>query len=93
MADLDSAVAGCPVRHLTVDGKRYRYYDVAGALGERFARLPFSVKVVVESMVRRADKEADEKIAAVWRAAAEKLLDYREHEGEDVLFQPSRVLL
>jgi len=93
MADPESAVAGCPVRHLAVDGKRYRYYDVAGALGERFARLPFSVKVVVESMVRRADKEADEKIAAVWRAAAEKLLDYTEHEGEDVLFQPSRVLL
>ena len=86
-------VAECPVRHLSVDGKRYRYYDVAGALGERFATLPFSVKVVVESMVRRADKEPDAKIAAVWRAAAAKLLDYREHEGEDVLFQPSRVLL
>ena len=37
MADPESAVAGCPVRHLAVDGKRYRYYDVAGALGERFA--------------------------------------------------------
>ena len=42
MADLDSAVAGCPVRHLEVDGKRYRYYDVAGALGERFSRLPLA---------------------------------------------------
>jgi aconitate hydratase len=83
----------CNVRHLKVDGKTYRYYDVADAIGKKYARLPYSLKVVLESMVRRADKEADGDIAGVWRNSARKVLDFTSHEGEDVLFQPSRVLL
>ncbi len=83
----------CPVRRLDIDGKSYRYYDVRGGLGERYARLPYSVKVMVEAMVRRADGESDERLAAVWKESAERALEFRQHEGEDVLFQPSRVLL
>ena len=78
------------VKELEVEGRRYRYYDVT-LLGEDYSRLPYSLRVLVECLVRRG--HASGRHAAAWRQSVARLLDFAEHEGEDVLYQPGRVLL
>ena len=39
---------------LDVDGKSIKYYNLAG-LGDAYSRLPFSIRVLLESAVRNCD--------------------------------------
>ena len=79
-------------RQLTVDGKKYSYYSLA-ALAEagypELKKLPFSIKVLLENLLRNQDGRSvtKEDIEAVinWSPATSS-----EHE---IAFRPTRVLM
>jgi aconitate hydratase len=77
---------------LTVDGKTYTYYRldaVAGLPGSTAATLPFSLKVLLENLLRNEDgafvKKKDVEALATWNVKAS--LD------QEIAFRTSRVLL
>jgi len=75
---------------LTANGKSFHYYSVA-KLGERhdISRLPFSLKILLENLLRHEDGEniTAEDIAALanWDPAAEP--------SQEIAFTPARVVL
>jgi aconitate hydratase len=78
-------------RTLTVDGKNYHYFslpEAAKAIGD-IARLPFSLKVLLENVLRFEDGRsytvADAKAIAGWLPAG--------HSEKEVPFRPARILL
>ncbi|MRG85289.1 aconitate hydratase AcnA [Salinibacillus xinjiangensis] len=78
-------------KQFEVNGKKYNYYDLK-ALEEaglgKVSRLPFSVRVLLESVLRQHDGKVikDEHV--------EKLAKWGTKEGDvDVPFKPSRVIL
>ncbi|HMG49135.1 MAG TPA: aconitase family protein, partial [Inquilinus sp.] len=78
-------------RSLTVDGKSYDYFSLeaaAAALGD-IARLPFSLKVLLENLLRFEDDRSvtvdDVKAMAQW------LKDRR--SDREIAYRPARVLM
>src|SRR5699024_8050644 len=79
-------------KHFDLNGKTYKYYDLK-ALEEagigKISRLPFSIRVLLESLVRQHDGHviSDEHVKA--------LANWGTKDGEnvDVPFKPSRVIL
>ena len=80
------------LRQLEVNGRGYDYYDIR-LLEERgiaeIARLPFSIRVLVENLLRKLDgrivREEDLKQVARWRK------DYE--EPVEIPYHPARVLM
>ncbi len=77
---------------LSVDGKTYTYYRldaVAGLAGSTARSLPFSLKVLLENLLRNEDgafvKKADVEALATWNVTAGK--------DQEIAFRTSRVLL
>ncbi len=77
---------------LTVDGKAYRYYRLdalAGLSGSRVERLPFSLRILLENLVRNEDgafvKRADIEAMARW--------DVKKPVDQEIAFRTARVLL
>jgi aconitate hydratase len=77
---------------LTVDGKQYDYYSIEAAgkaIGADFTRLPFSMKVLLENMLRFEDGRSvtpdDVKAFATWLGNGKT-----DHE---IAYRPARVLL
>ncbi len=74
------------VKNLEVESRTYKFFDIAD-LGEEYTRLPFCLRILLESLVRKSGRET-------WAAnCVQKVLRYRENEGAPLLFQPARVLL
>lgn len=79
-------------KQLTVNGKTYSYFDLKAieeaGLG-KVSRLPYSVRVLMESLLRQHDghqiKDEHVEALAKWGTA--------EGEGVDVPFKPSRIIL
>ena len=77
---------------LTVDGKTYHYHSLT-ALGKvgisDISRLPFSLKILMENLLRHEDgiavKKADIEALAQWNPTAEP--------DREIFFMPARVLL
>uniref|UniRef100_A0A023GM87 aconitate hydratase n=1 Tax=Amblyomma triste TaxID=251400 RepID=A0A023GM87_AMBTT len=80
--------SGC-LKTLTVDGKEYRYYSLPDLKDARYGKLPFAVRVLLESAVRHCDG------FQVKQRDVEALLDWQSLQGKDVeiAFKPARVLL
>jgi aconitate hydratase len=79
-------------RSLTVAGKSYDYFSIpaaAEALGVDFSRLPFSMKVLLENLLRNEDgqtvKTDDIKALGAW-------LETRKSDHE-IAYSPARVLM
>ncbi|MBI4967782.1 MAG: aconitate hydratase AcnA [Rhodospirillales bacterium] len=77
-------------RTLTVDGKDYDYFSLTEAgLGD-IARLPFSMKVLLENMLRYEDGRTvtveDVKAVAAW-------LDNKGKAEREIAYRPARVLM
>ncbi|WP_224982277.1 aconitate hydratase AcnA [Geomonas agri] len=77
---------------LTVDGKSYRYHSLkafAANSGIDISRLPYSMKILLENLLRREDgvvvKKADIEAVARWDAQAEP--------DQEIQFMPARILL
>lgn len=88
-------MASNPFDHLKKDidignGTICQYYDLK-ALGEEYTRLPFSVRVLLESAVRNCDK------FQILEEDVQKILSWKVHQategGVEVPFRPSRVIL
>src|SRR5262245_38248888 len=76
---------------LSVDGRTYQYYklDALSASGLEIARLPFSLKVLLENLLRNEDDVTvtpdDIRALAAW--------DPHAVPANEIAFRPSRVLL
>jgi aconitate hydratase len=72
-----------------VNGKEYRYFSLEGLKDGRVARLPFSIRILLEQALRHCDnfsmKEQD----------VERILGWEETSKKDieVAFKPARVIL
>ncbi|KAH6929750.1 hypothetical protein HPB50_005609 [Hyalomma asiaticum] len=77
------------VRALRVDDKEYRYYSLPDLGDARYGRLPFAVRVLLESAVRHCDG------FQVKKRDVDTLLDWQSQQSKDVeiAFKPARVLL
>jgi aconitate hydratase len=79
-------------RTLTVDGKEYAYFSIeeaAKALGTDLARLPVTLKILLENILRfedgRSYKVEDAKAVAAWLKEAQS--------EREVPFRPARILM
>ncbi|KAJ8706814.1 hypothetical protein PYW07_012892 [Mythimna separata] len=77
------------LKSINIDGKEYKYYDVTG-LGDKYDRLPYSVRVLLESCVRNCDN------FQVLQKDVQNVLDWETNQaGEpvEIAFKPARVIL
>ena len=79
-------------RRLTVDGKDYAYFslpEAARALGVDLSRLPMSLKILLENVLRfedgRSFRVEDARAIAEWLASG--------HSEREVPFRPARILM
>jgi len=74
---------------LEVAGKHYRYFSLNELKDERLAKLPYSVRVLLEAAIRNCDnfnvKPADVEKILNWAVVSE--LD------DEIPFKPARVIL
>ena len=74
---------------LEVDGHTYNYYSIPKLADSRTARLPYSIKVLLESALRNADGfsigEKDVESILAWEANASRSVE--------IPFKPARVLM
>ena len=45
----------CQVNDLTIDDRTYQYFSLPALGEERYAKLPYSIRVLLESAVRNCD--------------------------------------
>ncbi|KYN21853.1 Cytoplasmic aconitate hydratase [Trachymyrmex cornetzi] len=78
------------LKSIKIGLKDCQYYDV-GSLGTKYDRLPFSIRVLLESAVRNCDN------FQVTKLDVEKILDWENNQslqdGVEVAFKPARVIL
>jgi len=76
---------------LDVGGKRYHYFDLRSVSPEKYDRLPYSIRVLLESAVRNCDG------FHVTQTDVEKIFDWevnqKDTKGVEVSFKPARVIL
>lgn len=74
---------------INVDGKDLSYYSLPDLADPRFAALPYSVRILLESAVRNCDG------LAVKKADVEKILDWKNTSTRsiEIPFKPARVLM
>ena len=75
------------VKQLNIEGETYTYYDLASFEHDQLYRLPVSIRIMLESALRKKDGFVvkDEHI--------QKILNWGKAEMSEVPFFPSRVLL
>jgi len=75
---------------LDIDGTEHSFYNLP-ALGEKYIKLPFSIRVLLESAVRNCDN------FQILKSDVEKILNWAETQASgasvEVPFRPSRVVL
>ncbi|CAH2083589.1 unnamed protein product [Euphydryas editha] len=78
------------LKTLEVNGKSYKYYDIA-QLGDKYDRLPFSIRVLLESCIRNCDNfqvlEKDVENVLNWES------NQKSESGVEIAFKPARVIL
>ncbi|CAK1547920.1 unnamed protein product [Leptosia nina] len=77
------------LKTLEVNGKSYKYYDIT-ELGDKYDRLPFSIRVLLESCVRNCDN------FQVLEKDVQNVLEWEKNQTADdveVAFKPARVIL
>jgi aconitate hydratase len=76
-------------KDLTIGDKTYHYYDMVGLGDERLAKLPYSIRVLLESAIRNCDefkvKKTDVETILDWQTTSEKSVE--------IPFMPARVIL
>lgn len=78
------------LKNIDINGKTYNYFDL-GALGEKYDRLPYSIRVLLESCVRNCDN------FQVLQQDVQNVLDWETNQdvdgGVEISFKPARVIL
>jgi len=77
------------IQELSINGETFRYYDLKGLNDERLNRLPFSIRILLESAVRNCDG------FTVKQSDVENILDWEKKStaATEVQFKPARVIL
>eukprot|EP01115_Flamella_aegyptia_P008160 TRINITY_DN33872_c0_g1_i1.p1 TRINITY_DN33872_c0_g1~~TRINITY_DN33872_c0_g1_i1.p1 ORF type:complete len:892 (-),score=500.45 TRINITY_DN33872_c0_g1_i1:53-2728(-) len=77
------------VKEVNVNGKAYKYYSLPDLKDERLAKLPFSIRVLLESVLRNCDNEK------IPQKDAETILNWQKtcKESVEIQFNPARVIL
>lgn len=77
------------LQEFELDGKTYKYYSLPALNDPRVAKLPYSIRVLLECCVRSCDE------FAVKSSDVEKILNWSENcqKDVDIPFKPSRVLM
>ncbi|RJQ70846.1 MAG: aconitate hydratase AcnA [Desulfobacteraceae bacterium] len=80
------------IKHLSVNGKNYRYYDIQELDARNIApvdRLPFAIRILVENLLRKMDgrivKEGDLRKIATWQTTYAAPVE--------IPYHPARVLM
>lgn len=78
------------IKKVVISGKEYKYYDIA-SLDEKYKKLPYSIRILLESAVRNCDN------FQVTQKDVESILNWeqnqRDENGIEVAFKPARVIL
>lgn len=79
---------------LIIDHETFHYYDISQL--ENFSKLPFSIRVLLESAVRNCDgnfqvKESDVKTILNW--VTYKGSETTDHKEYEIPFKPARVIM
>ncbi|XP_013133424.1 PREDICTED: cytoplasmic aconitate hydratase-like isoform X2 [Papilio polytes] len=78
------------LKDININGKTFKYYDLS-ALGSKYDRLPYSIRVLLESCVRNCDN------FQVLEKDVENVLDWENNQkvegGVEIAFKPARVIL
>jgi len=76
---------------LEINGVNHTFYNIAALGGEKYKKLPFSIRVLLESAVRNCDN------FQIHQSDVEKILNWSETQASgasvEVPFRPSRVVL
>ena len=74
---------------LEVNGKTFSYFDLPALNDPRLARLPYSIRVLLESAIRNCDN------FAVKKEDIETILDWEKNAEKkvEIPFKPARVIL
>ncbi|TMS36916.1 hypothetical protein L596_003973 [Steinernema carpocapsae] len=77
------------LKELEIDGKTYKFFNLAGLKDARYDELPISVRYLLESAVRYCDD------FHVKKSDVETILDWQnsQHKQQEIPFKPARVLL
>lgn len=77
------------LREVDVDGKTLKYYSIPELKDARADKLPFCIRVLLESALRNCDN------FSIHEADIEKILDWEENckKGIEIPFKPARVLM
>ena len=71
----------------TENGQEIKYYDLR-LLGSEFQKLPFSIRILLESAVRNCDD------FQIKKSDVEKILQWAQNQGSmEIPFRPARVIL
>lgn len=83
-----NAFDGKAKKTLKVGSNSYTYYDIS-TLSDKVKRLPYSIRVLLESALRNCDE------FNVKKADVEKIINWKEtqHQDIEIPFKPARVLL
>lgn len=78
------------LKTIVINGTSYKYYDLS-ALGPKYDRLPYSIRVLLESCVRNCDN------FQVLEKDVQNVLNWEDNqtvdEGVEIAFKPARVIL
>ncbi|XP_063392126.1 cytoplasmic aconitate hydratase-like [Cydia fagiglandana] len=78
------------LRTVEIHGKTYKYYDLA-SFGDKYNRLPYSIRVLLESCVRNCDN------FQVLEKDVNNVLEWEKNQavegGVEIAFKPARVIL
>ncbi|XP_045541220.1 cytoplasmic aconitate hydratase-like isoform X2 [Papilio machaon] len=78
------------LKDITINGRTFKYYDLS-ALGSKYDRLPYSIRVLLESCMRNCDN------FQVLEKDVQNVLDWENNQkvegGVEISFKPARVIL
>lgn len=77
------------LKTLKIEGKDYKFYDLSAMKDPRYEKLPFSIRILLESAVRNCDE------FRVKQSDVEKILDWKnlQHKDTEIPYLPARVIL
>lgn len=78
------------LKAISINGKSYKFFDLA-SMGAKYDRLPYSIRVLLESCVRNCDN------FQVLQKDVESVLEWESNQavegGVEIAFKPARVIL
>jgi len=79
------------LQEIDVNGEKLKYYSIPGLNDSRIEKLPFAIRVLLESAVRNSHVDPD----FVKEEDVNKILDWEKNstQGVEVAFKPARVLM